>query len=279
MELIIRTTLGVGIATILFTIVFVTLDLKKRLLRRPVSEKMLRPAGESSRLRLEDLNVQLCVSMLACMAVSMISALTFKFPINAMEITIGTLLFASAAFWFLLTVKLWRRYHLGFSGERLVAEQLNKMQMKGCYVFHDIPKDGTGNIDHVVVARSGVYAIETKTRRKMKTVPGKDDYKILFDGHGLEFPNYYSRVGLTQCKENADWLSDELSKALAEPIKVTPILTFPGWYIELKARSDFPILNPKNIESLVLSNAMVLDDKKLKQIAFYMERQCRDVEF
>lgn len=67
-----------------------------------------------------------------------------------------------------------------------MGEELNQLMLTGCRVFHDVPNDPYGNIDHVLVASSGVYAIETKTRRK-KEAAGKDAHKVTFDGHLLRF--------------------------------------------------------------------------------------------
>ena len=34
--------------------------------------------------------------------------------------------------------------------------------LEGCHVFHDVPMEPYGNIDQVVVAHSGIYAVETR---------------------------------------------------------------------------------------------------------------------
>ena len=55
-----------------------------------------------------------------------------------------------------------RRMALGRDGERIVAEELDKLRAAGAEIFHDIPAPGF-NIDHVVLSCRGFYAIETKT--------------------------------------------------------------------------------------------------------------------
>ena len=50
-------------------------------------------------------------------------------------------------------------------GERDVAEYLNDLRKLDCYVLHDLPgKDF--NIDHIIVSKQGVFAVETKTFSK-----------------------------------------------------------------------------------------------------------------
>ena len=47
------------------------------------------------------------------------------------------------------------------------SEELNQLMLDGCRVFHDIPFP-YGNIDHVVVSRSGVYSVNAKMCGKPK---------------------------------------------------------------------------------------------------------------
>ena len=54
---------------------------------------------------------------------------------------------------------------LGLDCERSVGQELNQLMLDGCRVFHDVQADNF-NIDHVVIAENGVFAIETKGRSK-----------------------------------------------------------------------------------------------------------------
>jgi len=119
----------------------------------------------------------------------------------------------------------------GFRGERVVGEELNKLMLDGCLVYHDVPGEGKWNVDHVVIAPTGVYAIETKTRSKDRCAKDRKDYEVIYNGKTLQYPNWTDIHGLDQAKANAKWLSKHLSNALAEEIKVTPILTLPGWLV------------------------------------------------
>src|SRR5260221_2166912 len=77
----------------------------------------------------------------------------------------------------------------------------------------------------LVPTASGVFAIETKTRRKRPAPKGKEDHKVAFDGSTLHFPSYKSSDAVEQAHRNAESLSQELSRALAEPVAVKAILT------------------------------------------------------
>jgi hypothetical protein len=54
-------------------------------------------------------------------------------------------------------IKRRREYRLGFAGERAVAEELNQLMLDGCRVFHDVPMEPYGNIDHVLIAPAGIF--------------------------------------------------------------------------------------------------------------------------
>lgn len=54
--------------------------------------------------------------------------------------------------------------HDGMLAERITGMQLNRLVASGCIVLHDLPAAGF-NIDHVVIAPRGVYAVETKSVR------------------------------------------------------------------------------------------------------------------
>mgnify|MGYP000447730379 CR=1 FL=1 len=45
-----------------------------------------------------------------------------------------------------------------------VAEALAPLTVDGCRIFHDVPA-AAFNLDHVIVGPTGVFALETKTRR------------------------------------------------------------------------------------------------------------------
>ena len=61
-----------------------------------------------------------------------------------------------------------RLMRLGYDGELAVGQELNQLMSDGYRVFHDFPADNF-NIDHIVVGKKGVFAVETKARSKRST--------------------------------------------------------------------------------------------------------------
>lgn len=175
--------------------------------------------------------------------------------------------------------------YLGYFGERIVAEHLEPLKSQGWRIFHDVPGTGNGhrfNIDHVAVGPAGVFVIETKTRRKGGARPGFDDHKVYFDGRSLVWPWGEDNHGLEQAERNAVWLADTLTAETGERVHVTPILTLPGWWVEMKPSRDSRmcrVTNPKGLATFLPAGATMLDPRVIATIATKLEVRCRDVEY
>jgi membrane protein implicated in regulation of membrane protease activity len=192
----------------------------RRKTRRPVSDKLLRASAESLRARMDKFDEQFtnnCVWILLYgPAWFLVFALYVRWRLKSPHL--GTEMICFGAVVVIVTVWLSRkviarlqRYRndaLGFKGERAVGEELNKLMLDGCLVYHDVPGEGAWNVDHVVVAPTGVYAIETKTRSKDRCNKDRTDYEVIYDGKTLQYPNWNDTHGLDQAKANARWLAE-----------------------------------------------------------------------
>jgi len=254
--------------------------------RAPLKDKLLRAPGEHLMETQSGIEFKQYLAIFAvmsgpayCLAFAAISN-----PAGKPNYTLATVSYAIICLpalcylWKLLTDA--SNYHLGLMGERVVGEELNKLMLHGCHVYHDFKKDVGGNIDHVVVAPSGVYCVETKCRRKLKGLPGRKDHEIEFDGERLHFPFGTDSYGVNQTRRNSRELASWLSSAVGEKVSVKGILTFPGWYITTrKMASNLRVLNPKQIKGAIASDKeKVLDAKLTKQIVHQLEQRCRDIE-
>ena len=119
----------------------------------------------------------------------------------------------------------------GLIAEQVTGMQLNRLMSEGCLVMHDLPAEGF-NIDHVVIAPRGVYAVETKSFRKPKRIERGDNYRLSFDGTALRFPDFIERDASAQAERQAQWLARVLRESLGFDVPVTPALALPGWHIE-----------------------------------------------
>jgi len=249
--------------------------------RSPSDEKLLRAPGEWLTEQQGETETHLILTITAiCFFPTIILAQAAEFNPKGIEIAVCALSICVAIcfLWKLLTKS--SDYRLGLMGERAVGEELNKLMLNGCHVYHDFKKNSGGNIDHVIVAPSGVYCVETKCRRKRKGKVGRKEHEIVFDGERLQFPHGTDSHGVQQTLGNSSELARWLSSAVGEKISVKGILTFPGWYVTTrKMRENLRVLNPKQIQTAIASNKeIVLDAKLTQQIVHQLEQRCRNVK-
>jgi hypothetical protein len=182
-----------------------------------------------------------------------------------------------------------RNTNLGYFGERIVAEHLEPLKAAGHRVLHDVPAGDAPagsttppfNLDHVVIGPAGVFAIETKTRRKGRTRVGFMAHEIIYDGRALSYPWGEDRHGLDQALRQAEWLATHLERELGRPVPVRPLLVFPGWMIIRKAAGAVAVLNPRELPAAIMpsgSRPEALDSAIVDLIARQLEARCRDVE-
>lgn len=114
--------------------------------RSPFKEKLLRPAGESLRLKIEEIRDEFMETgfvLAACYGAAFRQWKKLKTLTNDL-----------------------RNYRLGFDGERYVAEKLGALTELGYRVFHDFicdmkpGGDATDfNFDHIVIGTNGIYPV------------------------------------------------------------------------------------------------------------------------
>jgi hypothetical protein len=263
---------------------------KSRGRRAPVSEKLLRPPGESLRKQAEALDRHISDQVIWLLGFPVLVLIIylaaresappgFTFAWRAvLAITMGAYAFMAVG----LARRLKRHEHvrLGYRGERVVGEELNRLMLDGCRVFHDVPLSKNSNLDHVVVAPSGIYAIETKTRAKDKSPSEQPDHEVVYDGICLQFPNAYDSKSPAQACDQAERLAQILSEDMNASIRVKPILTLPGWWVNCKGEGEVAVMNPKMIRSaIVTDDAPVLSPELISEITRHLDKKCRDVEF
>jgi hypothetical protein len=180
---------------------------------------------------------------------------------------------------------MWRRgehidnLRLGLDAELAVGQELDQLMRDGAAVFHDLPTDKF-NIDHVVIARQGVFAVETKGYSKPKRQGGSADATIVFDGRSLAHPDWSSSDAIEQAARQAKWLSTWLTSATGEPVRATPAVALPGWYVDRKGRGDVLVFSGKELCGNLLKarTAYPLATEQMRRVIHQVEQRCRDVE-
>jgi hypothetical protein len=143
----------------------------------------------------------------------------------------GVLMFGYGLFDYVRHFRAREQARDGLLAERVTGMQLNRLIAQGCTVMHDLPGEGF-NIDHVVIAPRGVYAVETKSFRKPKQLRSGDNYRVAFDGNVLRFPDFIEKDAVAQAQRYAQWLAKTLRESLGRDVQVVAALALPGWHVD-----------------------------------------------
>lgn len=170
-----------------------------------------------------------------------------------------------------------RRLVLGRDGERVVAEELEKLRAEGADVIHDVPAPGF-NIDHVVLSRRGLYAIETKTWSK----PHTGDARIHLTQTGIVANGRRpSRDPIAQAQAAAKWLTRFLEDSTGKRFAVRGAVLFPGWFIERMSPTwrrspELPwVLEPKALASFIEQEPQDITEGELRLAASSLAQYVR----
>ena len=251
----------------------------KPIRRSPLKETPLRVAGQSldeqiTKLKAEDLGNWSGFAAYICGIVAVAWAMHFvKTPGLPLVITpMGALAFAFCIYRVKVIKRRVRDLELGRDGERIVAEALEALRQQGAVVFHDLQGAGF-NIDHVIVSRRGIVAVETKTRSKFP------DSKVLYDGESVRVDGMTpDRDPVVQSMAEAHALEAMLRESTGKKFHVRPAVVFPGWWVEScngAKRSPVWVLNEKALPKFVEHGPLVLSEEDFRLAAFHLSRLIR----
>ena len=261
---------------------------KRKKRRSPFMDNFLRSPGESLRSRLDEINDNINTNLVSAFILPLIfysgilsQAYFSEKPLSVSSIWILILIaLAFEAYFIYRLVRLInkrRYYRLGYEGEIAVGQELNELLRDGYHVYHDFPANKF-NIDHIIVGPSGVYAVETKARRKPTGANHDPNYKVFYDGNKLQFPGWINTKYLDQARNQAQWLQKWLKSAVGDSIHVQPVLALPGWYVKRTSSDGFPVINPKQFRSILNSNkSNKLNESLISRIKHQLDQRCRDV--
>lgn len=280
---------------ILFALVYRWRAKDSRSLRAsPLTDELLRSPGHSLRKKIDDIDDDLNASM-AILFVTPIAALALHVsdshfrgtPESILRylLSIAVVLIATFYFGRRITKNLdqRRRYILGMEGELATGQELDQLMLHGCHVYHDI-KAKHGNIDHVVVSRSGVYCVETKTISKFQSEAAKAEVIVDHNQNLLCFDSFQREIPVKQIDSQVSWLSKYLSSSTGDPVRVEGILALPGYFVkdrigkERVNKGSHFVLNPVKPRAFFVRSRQVLSDQMVTRIAHQLERLCRDVQ-
>jgi hypothetical protein len=167
-----------------------------------------------------------------------------------------------------------KRRTQGFQGERVVGQSLDDLRSLGCRVYHDIAEDGY-NIDHVVIAPNGIFAIETKAPSK----PLKGQSEVVFDGETVAVAGGPpDKEPIIQAKSAANRLREIIREMSGQDHRIVPVLLYVDWFV--KSTSFCRDIHVMNQEYFVkafenLGGTEMLPSDSIKLLAASLERYLR----
>jgi membrane protein implicated in regulation of membrane protease activity len=261
--LIIWASIGIPLVLLVGTMVSLKWLRRRENKRSPLTDKLFHQPGEQLRRRIGKLDDDIQERLVRLFVIGPLMLLALVLPsVNWSAVNFGwgeaTLLAIASVFiaWNIRSFsRLWKeriQAQSGLSGELASAQELNRLQGKGCVVFHDLPGE-KGNIDHIVVAPNAVFAVETKWRSKKGK--GKASAEVLYDGKSLQFPGgFRDESPLEQARACARELSKYLHGRTGEPVRVIPVVALPGWFVKPTPgaeAAEVKVLNPKLVWMLL----------------------------
>ena len=255
---------------------------KEHLRRSPISRKVCRYPGYTLAKEVKELDDKVSEYFMIIWVYPILTFTGLSFQqgkvsniLNGILIVVCIFVVGFFLYRLIKTFKLHRNKKRGLVGEQVVGHELTKLLRDGFHVFHDIELDGE-NVDHVVVGPSGVFAIETKYRRKPIDHP--DGHKVYYNGTRLKFWNCETTGPLDQAKRQKKKLLESL-RSIFDLNDVIPVVVYPGWWVESEsAEVEVLVLNEKHAVTQLANLPQKLSPNLVGRLAAYFEERSRDVE-
>jgi hypothetical protein len=258
--------------------------------KTPLVDDLLRAPGHTLREQLDDVTIDLQWDVFALAAIPLLTLAVFlaqghlRSDLRAVMHLAPLTAIVVLAFIGLMVRKMWRagerldKLRAGLDAELAAGQELDQLMREGAVVFHDVPANDF-NIDHVVVSREGVFAIETKGFTKPNGGRGKTNATVEFDGSILRFPTWVAKAPLEQAQRQAHWLATWLTRAIGAQIRVLPVLALPGWYVKRTGRGEVRVFSGGELKGLLKARgAQALSAQDVQRVAHQLEQRCRTVE-
>ena len=250
----------------------------------PFTEDSLRLPGHT--VRLKQLNISDEILMLYVQFIFAFVSIPyfFIFLIGSLRFVLPVIV---VVYVFFLARKVWshigsmHNYALGRKGEEYTGQELNLLMRSGAFVFHDIPYK-YGNIDHIVVGRNAVFAVETKAVRKPQSQNSNSkEFVVEFDGKTLKFPNNKTTdKPVKQALRHAEFLSEIIGKKCKVKFPVIAVVALPGWKVHINAKfQDVLVINPKRGKALRSWLGELHDKESRDRVTAYIASVARSVDY
>jgi hypothetical protein len=159
----------------------------------------------------------------------------------------------------------------------IVADRLNEARARGNYVFHSIPMR-EGVVDHVVVGKKGVYAIQVVRPPSQKfTEVSLRDEMLIFAPQDVE--NGF--INIRKFTKPVAILSKRLSEAVGNSIRILPIIVVTDCEVKNSSNKRCLLSNPSSCIMFVGWNdpGTHLMDDEITAVNDWLARRCKERPF
>jgi hypothetical protein len=253
----------------------------------PLTGKLFRVPGQSAAEKIEGLegkiarqSALLTALVLFLAAIYLCHLYVYKSAISAVLIRIALPAGSALSVYLLVkTMKLAkqrRRERLRYRDEIVVGRELDRLVPEGNHVYHDVPAEDF-NIDHVVVGRTGIFAVESGARLKPAHTSRLEDATVEYNGQILMFPSGDDYQTIARAERQASWISEWISGTVGEQVAARAIVALPGWFVKRTSAEGISVVNPEQFPSLFRHiKPRHLSDETITRIVAEIEQRCRN---
>jgi len=160
-----------------------------------------------------------------------------------LQLSFMLLVAAFAAYFLVKTIMIRRQLQFVRDANIAIGHQLQQMTVAGTRVFHDVATSA-GVVDHVVVGRQGLSAVNVIAKR------ARNGAEARLDGDRLEFSNGEDGFSIAAIAAKTAGLQEELSQLLGRELRVRSVIAMPGWAIGEQSGEDHLLVNERTLTML-----------------------------
>jgi hypothetical protein len=151
---------------------------------------------------------------------------------------------AFAAYKLTRTVLTSRQLRFQRDGAIAIGHQLQQVTSATTHVFHDV-RTTAGVIDHVVVSRVGIYAVNVIARRPH---PGASAHVL---ENQLHFSDSEEKISAVPLLARNTRLANHFTRLIGQRVRVRSIVAVPGWETTEQSDNRHLIVNERNVSMLL----------------------------
>jgi hypothetical protein len=266
--------------------------LLSRTARTPVELKLLRGPGELSLRAVRKIDAWLPAILLGAVVVPVfLGWVLFDITPALTGLALASVYVLGPLGWVALVgyagwrihglLRLRRELEIRYIGERAVAEELAPLLTQGYRIYHDVAIHGVESrmdLDMVLVGPTGVTIIEAEARPRPQGRDAARDHAVCYDGQNLLWPWGTDRATVASIELEAASFTKWLHQTTGYKINAFPLLTVPGWWVDVTGRSLVQVVNHKQVLHFIEQRSPnQLDGEQIEKICRELELHCRDV--